>query len=118
MNTLLIVDDDENIRLLLRDEFCDKNYNVITAVDGEEALISFFEEDIDLVVLDLKMPKVDGNEVLEKIREKNTDVPIVMYTANPDSVIGMDIFGNVDLVVKSADLSGIVNKVDSKFNES
>lgn len=116
MKTLLVVDDDENIRLLLRDEFCDKDYNVVTAVDGEEALISFFEEEIDLVVLDLKMPKIDGNGVLEGIREKNSTVPIIMYTANPDSVIGLDKYGNVDLEVKSANLSRLMEKVETKLN--
>lgn len=116
MKTILIVDDDQNIRLLLQDEFSDRQHNVITAVDGEEALISFFEEHVDLVVLDLLMPKVDGNGVLEGIREKNSTVPIIMYTANPDSVIGLDKFGNVDLVVKSADLTTLLDKVEVKLN--
>ena len=115
MKTLLIVDDDEIIRLLLRDEFCDKDYNVVTAIDGEEALISFSEEDIDLVVLDLKMPKLDGNEVLNQIRKVDKDIPIILYTANPDSVNSINENLNYDVVVKSSDLSQIVNAVDEKF---
>ncbi len=116
MKTLLIVDDDDNIRLLLRDEFTDKGFNIITAIDGEEALVSFFEESIDLVILDLRMPKLDGNQVLEKIRSKNSEVPILMYTANPDSVIDLSNYGNVDLVVKSSDLSDLVQRVETKLN--
>ncbi len=115
LKTLLIVDDDEIIRLLLRDEFCDKDYNVVTAIDGEEALISFSEEDIDLVVLDLKMPKLDGNEVLNQIRKIDKDIPIILYTANPDSVNSINENLNYDVVVKSSDLSQIVNAVDEKF---
>jgi DNA-binding response OmpR family regulator len=116
LKTLLIVDDDDNIRLLLRDEFTDKGFNIITAIDGEEALVSFFEESIDLVILDLRMPKLDGNQVLEKIRSKNSEVPILMYTANPDSVIDLSNYGNVDLVVKSSDLSDLVQRVETKLN--
>ena len=115
LKTLLIVDDDEIIRLLLRDEFCDKDYNVVTAIDGEEALISFSEEDIDLVVLDLKMPKLDGNEVLNQIRKIDKNIPIILYTANPDSVNSINENLNYDVVVKSSDLSQIVNAVDEKF---
>jgi DNA-binding response OmpR family regulator len=117
LKTLLIVDDDETIRLLLRDEFCDKDYNVVTAVDGEEALVSFYEENIDLVILDLKMPKLNGNEVLNQIRKANKKIPIILYTANPDSIDSLDKNLDFDVVVKSSDISEIINKVNSKFND-
>ena len=116
MKTLLIVDDDSNIRLLLRDEFSERGFNVVTAVDGEEAVISFHEQAVDLVVLDLRMPKLDGGGVLKKIRSYNKFVPIVIYTANPNDLPDYDSYGNVKLLVKGADLSPLIEEVISQTN--
>jgi len=114
--TILIVDDDSNIRLLLRDEFCELGFNTITAVDGEEALISFSEEDIDIVILDIRMPKVDGKKVLESIRSVNDEVPIILYTANPFDISDYKKYKNVSMVVKSADLSELKEVVRKYTN--
>ncbi|KAA0259240.1 response regulator [Deferribacter autotrophicus] len=116
MKTVLIVDDDPSIRLLLRDELCDLKLNVITAVDGEEALISFEENDIDLVILDLKMPKVEGDEVLKVIGEKS-NVPVILYSANIDSYEGLDkLHGNVYFVEKSSNLDDLISRVKNVLN--
>ena len=86
MKTLLVVDDDESIRLLLRDEFCDNGYNVVTAIDGEEGLVAFDEQNIDVVVLDLNMPKLTGEQVATKLKGKAPAVPIIIYTANTERI--------------------------------
>lgn len=114
MNTLLIVDDDDNIRLLMRDEFCDLNYNVITAINGEEALISFSEESVDLVILDLRMPKLDGVQFLREIR-KTSGVPIIVYTANPGDFNVGD-YDHVEMLTKSPDTGNLIEMVESTLN--
>lgn len=114
MKTLLIVDDDDNIRLLMRDEFGDLNYNVITAVNGEEALISFSEEDVDLVILDLRMPKLDGAQFLERIR-KTSKVPIIIYTANPGNFNVGD-YESVEMLTKSPDTGNLLKLVETTLD--
>lgn len=116
MKTLLIVDDDSNIRLLLRDEFAERGYNVVTAVDGEEAVISFHEQSVDLVILDLRMPKLDGGGVLKTIRSSNKIVPIIIYTANPNDVPDYESYGNVKILIKGADLSPLFEEVTKQID--
>ncbi len=77
---VLIVDDDDDLRLLLTDTLESEGYDVISASSGPEGLRSFHEEQPDLVLLDVLMPVMDGWEVLERIREVST-VPILMLTA-------------------------------------
>jgi len=77
---ILVVDDDPDIRTLLRELFDRTGFSVAEAGDGEEALRVFFDERPDLVVLDVAMPRLDGWRTLERIRELS-DVPVVMLTA-------------------------------------
>lgn len=79
--TILVVDDESRMRKLVKDFLIRKNFNVIEAQDGEEALEIFFDNNnISLIILDIMMPKVDGWEVCREIREYS-DVPILMLTA-------------------------------------
>ncbi len=117
MKTLLVVDDDESIRLLLRDEFCDNGYNVVTAIDGEEGLVAFDEQNIDVVVLDLNMPKLTGEQVATKLKGKAPNVPVVIYTANPERLEEQDNVSYDSLVYKSSDLEELVNKVIQLAND-
>jgi len=116
VKTLLVVDDDESIRLLLRDEFCDNGYNVVTAVDGEEGVVAFNEQSIDVVVLDLNMPKLSGEEVAKKLKGQAPDVPVVIYTANPERLDDQEDVSYNSLVYKSSDLEELVKQVDSLAN--
>jgi DNA-binding response OmpR family regulator len=116
LKTVLLVDDDPNIRLLLRDELWERGYNVISAVDGDEALISFDEEYIDIVILDIRMPKVNGIEVLKTIRTKNMDLPIIIYTANPDDLPDLSEYGNTIKITKSSDISNVIDHTESILN--
>ena len=86
MNTkkILVVDDEARMRKLVNDFLTKSGYEVIEASDGEEAIDIFFEKnDIDMVVLDVMMPKMDGWQVLEQIRRFST-VPIIMLTARAE----------------------------------
>src|SRR5918993_481425 len=77
---ILVVDDDPDIRGLLRELLDRRGFSVLEAGDGQEALQVFFDERPDLVLLDVQMPVLDGWKTLERIRELS-DVPVVMVTA-------------------------------------
>ena len=117
MKTLLVVDDDESIRLLLRDEFLDNGYNVVTAIDGEEGLVAFSEQSIDVVVLDLNMPKLTGEQVATRLKDQAPGVPVVIYTANPERLEEKDDISYDSLVYKSSDLEELVTKVTQLAND-
>ncbi len=78
---ILVADDDKHTRMLLRAILQNANYTVTTANNGEEALEALDREHIDLVVLDIMMPKMDGYEFTKLIRETDNTLPILMVTA-------------------------------------
>ena len=78
---ILVVDDDKHTRMLLRAILQNANFTVTTANNGEEALLVLDHEHIDLVVLDIMMPKMNGYEFTKLIRETNNTLPILMVTA-------------------------------------
>lgn len=83
--SLLLADDDDLLRNLVKEVLEEEGYRVYEAADGETALELFWEHsDIALVILDVMMPKLDGMAVLEEIRER-ADIPIMMLTALGDS---------------------------------
>lgn len=96
MNALkiLVVDDESRMRKLVKDFLTKKNFQVLEAGNGEEAMDIFYEEkDIALIILDVMMPKMDGWEVCREIR-KNSKVPIIMLTARSDErdeLLGFDL---------------------------
>lgn len=81
MFRILVVDDDKHTRMLLRAILENDNYTVLTATNGEEALEVLDREHVDLVVLDIMMPKMDGYEFTKLIRKTNETLPILMVTA-------------------------------------
>ena len=91
---ILVVDDESRMRKLVKDFLTKKNFQVLEACDGEEAMDIFYEEkDIALIILDVMMPKMDGWEVCREIR-KNSKVPIIMLTARSDErdeLLGFDL---------------------------
>ena len=91
---ILVVDDESRMRKLVKDFLEKKNFRVLEAGDGEEAMDIFYEEkDIALLILDVMLPKMDGWEVCREIR-KNSKVPIIMLTARGDErdeLLGFDL---------------------------
>lgn len=81
MFRILVVDDDKNTRLFLKAVLETANYTVATATNGLEALELLDKEHIDLVVLDVMMPKMDGYELTEALRKSNNNLPILMISA-------------------------------------
>ena len=83
---ILVVDDELRMRKLIKDFFKQKNYNILEAEDGEEALKVYNEnkEKINIILLDVMMPKLDGWSVLRQIRQENKKLPVVMLTARAE----------------------------------
>ena len=81
---ILVVDDESRMRKLVHDFLAKSNYEVVEAEDGEEAVDIFFgQKDIELIILDVMMPKMDGWQVCKEIRQYSS-VPIIMLTAKSD----------------------------------
>jgi CheY-like chemotaxis protein len=78
---VLIVDDEENVRFLYEQELIDEGYQTILARDGKECLEKVATEDPDVVLLDIRMPRMDGLEAIGKIIELNKDIPIIINSA-------------------------------------
>ncbi|WP_042277335.1 response regulator transcription factor [[Clostridium] dakarense] len=84
-NKILVVDDEKEIRNLLEIYLLNEGYDVIKAEDGREALNILDKEDIQLMILDIMMPGIDGIEVCKSIREK-LDIPIIMLSAKSEDM--------------------------------
>ena len=111
--SILIVEDETRIRFLLRDYFArEKNFTIYEAENGLEALNIFKEKKIDLIILDIMMPVMDGLTALEKIREVST-VPVILLTAKgqeEDKLQGYD-YGADDYMTKPFSPNVLVAKV-------
>jgi DNA-binding response OmpR family regulator len=100
-STILLVDDEDSIQKLLAYPLERDGFRVVPARDGDEALRRFAEEDVDLVVLDVMLPKLDGLEVCRRLRAES-NVPIIMLTARGeelDKVLGLEL-GADDYITK------------------
>jgi DNA-binding response OmpR family regulator len=100
-STILLVDDEDSVQKLLAYPLEREGFRVLQARDGEEALLRFAQEDVDLVVLDLMLPKLDGLEVCKRLRAES-QVPIIMLTARDDEldkVVGLEL-GADDYITK------------------
>jgi DNA-binding response OmpR family regulator len=98
---ILLVDDERSIQTLLSYPLRKDGYDVVQAADGREALERFAEQQFDLVVLDVMMPRVDGLEVCRRLRSRSP-VPIIMLTAKSeeiDKVVGLEL-GADDYITK------------------
>ena len=100
-STILLVDDEESVQKLLTYPLERDGFRVVPARDGEEALRLFAAEPVDLVVLDIMLPKLDGLEVCKRLRAESS-VPIIMLTARDDefdTVLGLEL-GADDYITK------------------
>ena len=82
MSNILIIDDEKAIRKTLSEILSYEGYKIEEAGDGEEGLKKFKEREYDVILCDIKMPKIDGIEFLEKAKEHNTDIPIIMISGH------------------------------------
>jgi DNA-binding response OmpR family regulator len=119
MNTILLVEDTRELAQLIKAELESNGYTVTLAEDGEQALNLFPEQHPDLVILDWMLPKVDGLEVLRRIRQ-NSAVPVLMLTARreeTDRVIGLEV-GADDYLTKPFGMRELVARVHAQLRRS
>ncbi|MCI5182845.1 MAG: response regulator, partial [Candidatus Electrothrix sp. AW1] len=81
MQTILVVDDEPNYLIVLSELLRDEGYEVFTADSGKAGLKTVRENDLDLVISDMKMPGMDGIELLGKLKEFNQHLPVILITA-------------------------------------
>ena len=111
MKKILLVDDEENIRIVHRAEFEDAGYQVVTAANGEEGLAKFKEEKPDLVILDILMPGMSGVEALRKMKMLDSTVPVILSSAYPQFKHDIGTWACDAYIVKSGDSTDLINTV-------
>jgi DNA-binding response OmpR family regulator len=112
-STVLLVDDEESVQKLLTYPLEREGYTVVQARDGEEALERYRETTVDLVVLDLMLPRLDGLAVCRRLREERSAVPIIMLTARGDEgdkVLGLEL-GADDYITKPFSIREFMSRV-------
>ncbi len=113
MAKILVVEDEESYRISLGSLLPREGHQVVFAVDGNDALARFADSNPDLILLDLMLPGISGNEVCKIIRQ-TSDVPIIMLTAKDsetDEVVGLEI-GADDYVTKLASSSKLIARIN------
>jgi two-component system response regulator (stage 0 sporulation protein F) len=111
MKTILVVDDDDAIRMLIEMELKDEGYQVITASNAKDALKLVETEPMDLVILDIRMPGMDGLEALPRILGLKEGLKVILNTAYSQYQESFMSWAADAYVIKSADLSELKAKV-------
>lgn len=116
MKKILIVEDEKTISDIIKVNLLKEGYEISTAYDGQEALTVFENEEIDLILLDVMLPKIDGFQVCRKIRVKS-NVPIIMLTAKEeevDKVLGLEL-GADDYITKPFGMRELIARVKANI---
>ena len=113
-NRILVVDDEEALRTVLSSELEGEGYSVRSAADGQEAITQLTGTEFDLDLLDIKMPNVDGFEVLKFVKERHPKTKVVMLTGFADlkNAIESKKLGAEDFVSKPYDLVDLLTTVE------
>ena len=118
MAKILIVDDEEHIRFLYSEELTDDGYEVVTADSGFQLLDRIAQEKPDLVILDIKMVDYNGLDLLQDIRNKYYDLPVILCTAYDTFKEDMKSIAADFYVIKSFDLTELKNKIKMALETS
>lgn len=116
---ILLVEDDIEISTMLKNFLITENFEVVTALDGESACEKFFSDNFSLVLLDLMIPKINGMEVMSKIREHNT-VPIIIISAkdtDSDKTLGLGL-GADDYITKPFSVTEVLARIKANIRRS
>lgn len=120
MPDILIIDDEKAIRKTLTEILSFEGYKIDEAADGEEGLRKFREKTFDLVLCDIKMPKLDGIEFLQKAGEVNPDIPIIMISGhgNIETAVEAVKKGAYDFISKPPDLNRLLITIRNAMDKS
>ncbi|MCL5408414.1 MAG: response regulator [Candidatus Omnitrophica bacterium] len=108
---ILMIEDEENQRILYKEELEKEGYNIFTVEDGPAGLEILETQDIHLVILDLRLPKMDGLETMGKILGKRKNLPVIIYTAYPHYKTDFISWAANAYITKSSDLTELKNKI-------
>ncbi|NIM11050.1 MAG: response regulator [Candidatus Aminicenantes bacterium] len=120
MRKILIIEDDKTIVEGLEDTLRFHDFTVFTAANGKEGIDLFFQEDPDLIILDIMLPGVDGFEVCRKLKQLNKDVPVIMLTARSresEKLLGFEL-GADDYVTKPFSVKELIARVKAVLKRS
>lgn len=120
MSKVLIVDDEQSIRRILRDILEFEKYEVEEAVNGMDCLVKLKQKKYDVLLLDIKMPKLDGMDTLDRIQEIAPEVPVVMISghANIDTAVEAVKKGAFDFISKPPDLNRLLITIRNALDKS
>lgn len=120
MPTILIIDDERAIRNVLKDILSNEGFKVEEAADGEEGLKKFQAGSFDVVLCDIKMPKLDGIEFLQKVMETGTDTPVIMISGHGNIETAVDAVkkGAFDYISKPPDLNRLLITIRNAMDKT
>lgn len=117
---ILIIDDERSIRNAMKEILEYEKYSVTTAENGKEGLHEFDKKDFDLVFCDIKMPELDGIDVLKKMNEEKPEIPVIMISGhgNIETAVEAIKLGAYDFIEKPLDLNRILVTIKNAFDKS
>ncbi len=120
MAKILVIDDEHQILDILERFLTKMGFQVITALGGEEGIKAINSQDVDLILLDMKMPKVTGIDVLKELKEREKKVPVIILSGSLGVVREVHLLEELghtqeDIVTKPIDLFNLLEKVRSKL---
>ena len=111
MKKILCVDDDPSLLCLYQVELSDEGYEVILAQDGKQAMEKFEEEKPQAIIMDIRMPAMDGIETMNAILGRDRQIPVILNTAFPEYKQNYMTWGAEAYIIKSSDLSELKQKI-------
>jgi DNA-binding response OmpR family regulator len=111
MKKILLVDDEDSIHLLYREELEEQGFEVHSAMSGEDALKILSTLKPNLIILDINMPGMNGIDVLRKIKEMDPTMPVILSSAYQEFKQDLSTWASEDFVVKSADMTELIESV-------
>ena len=120
MSNILIIDDEKAIRKTLSEILSYEGYKIDEAGDGEEGLKKFREKEYDVILCDIKMPKIDGIEFLERAKESNADIPIIMISGHGTIETAVEAVkkGAYDYISKPPDLNRLLITIRNAMDKT
>lgn len=118
MKKILIADDEKNMRWILHKNLKEEGFVVIEAADGQEAFTLFIDSEPDMIILDYRMPGIDGIEILKRIKTINEKVPVIMITAHgsTDAAVEAMKLGATDYISKPFDMEELKIAIKKALN--
>ncbi|KNY28092.1 sigma-54-dependent transcriptional regulator [Pseudobacteroides cellulosolvens] len=118
MKKILIADDEKNMRWILGKTLRDEGFTIVEAADGQEAFELFIDQEPDMIILDYRMPEIDGLDVLKRIKMMDQRVPVIMITAHgsTDAAVEAMKLGAIDYISKPFDIEELKITIKKALN--